>query len=154
MDKSTIEFLKTMNRFRFLKNRMKVKGPLSHAEHFMIGTIAECGEANEKGGGVTVSEVAKQLGATMAAVSKMLRGLENKGLITRTTSESDRRNVYIHLSDEGLRQQQEQVVVMETLVDRIITKMPEEDARKLNQLFTKFFEATKEVIEEDGEESC
>jgi DNA-binding MarR family transcriptional regulator len=152
MDRSTEEFLKTLHKFRFLKNRIQAGGPLSYAEHFMIATISECMEGkdkvNEGNKGITVSEIAHQLGATMAAVSKMLRSLENKGLITRETSESDRRNVYVRLSEKGMKEQKEQVIQMQTMVDRVIKKMDVEDAKHLNELFKKFYEATKEVIEE------
>lgn len=53
--------------------------------------------------GVTVGKLAAEERVSTAAMSKRVSRLERNGLVTRTTSESDRRRVGLTLSDEGQR---------------------------------------------------
>ena len=53
--------------------------------------------------GVTVGELAAEERVSTAAMSKRVSRLERDGLVTRTPSETDRRQVGLTLSDEGQR---------------------------------------------------
>jgi DNA-binding MarR family transcriptional regulator len=53
--------------------------------------------------GVTVGELASEERVSTAAMSKRVSRLERDGLVTRTQSETDRRQVGLTLSDEGQR---------------------------------------------------
>ena len=53
--------------------------------------------------GVTVGELASEERVSTAAMSKRVSRLERDGLVTRTQSEIDRRQVGLTLSDEGQR---------------------------------------------------
>src|SRR5947207_7932485 len=53
--------------------------------------------------GVTVGELASEERVSTAAMSKRVSRLERDGLVTRTPSEADRRQVGLTLTDEGQR---------------------------------------------------
>ena len=53
--------------------------------------------------GITVGELAAEERVSTAAMSKRVSRLERDGLVTRTQSETDRRQVGLTLSDEGQR---------------------------------------------------
>src|SRR5580765_2823 len=53
--------------------------------------------------GVTVGELAAEERVSTAAMSKRVSRLERDGLVTRTQSEKDRRQVGLTLTDEGQR---------------------------------------------------
>ncbi len=53
--------------------------------------------------GITVGELAVEERVSTAAMSKRVSRLERDGLVTRTPSETDRRQVGLTLSDEGQR---------------------------------------------------
>jgi DNA-binding MarR family transcriptional regulator len=53
--------------------------------------------------GVTVGELAAEERVSTAAMSKRVSRLERDGLVTRTQSETDRRQVGLTLTDEGQR---------------------------------------------------
>jgi|SRR5579871_1639332 len=53
--------------------------------------------------GVTVGELATEERVSTAAMSKRVSRLERDGLVTRTQSETDRRQVGLTLTDEGQR---------------------------------------------------
>ncbi len=53
--------------------------------------------------GVTVGELASEERVSTAAMSKRVSRLERDGLVTRTQSETDRRQVGLTLSEEGQR---------------------------------------------------
>jgi len=49
----------------------------------------------------TLSDIREYLSITKAAVSQILRSLENKGLIIRDVDKNDRRNLIITITPEG-----------------------------------------------------
>jgi DNA-binding MarR family transcriptional regulator len=53
--------------------------------------------------GVTVGELASEERVSTAAMSKRISRLERDGLVTRTKSETDRRQVGLSLTEEGQR---------------------------------------------------
>jgi DNA-binding MarR family transcriptional regulator len=50
---------------------------------------------------VMPSEAARKLGVTLAAITHKLNSLEEQGYIVRSISPTDRRSVYISLSEDG-----------------------------------------------------
>ena len=47
------------------------------------------------------SDIAKRLGITAPAVSKMLRSMEEKGYVERRVDEKDRRNTRVSITPDG-----------------------------------------------------
>lgn len=57
----------------------------------------------DKGGDgkITISELAAKAGVLPSAISRTLRGLEEKGYIVRNVNQKDRRNTYVELTAKG-----------------------------------------------------
>jgi len=49
----------------------------------------------------SLGEIVSALGVSYAAASKMINRLEDKGLVTRSINEMDRRSTDIHLTQKG-----------------------------------------------------
>jgi len=56
-----------------------------------------------KAPGITTGQLAKCLGITMSTTSGLVTKLADRGLIDRRSSEADRRQIPLELSEEGLR---------------------------------------------------
>jgi len=48
-----------------------------------------------------IGEIASAFGVSYAAASKMVNRLEDKGLVTRSINEMDRRSTEIHITEKG-----------------------------------------------------
>lgn len=57
--------------------------------------------SDETGNSITVSKLARRMYLNSSTVVRILDGLEAKGLVQRVRSNSDRRIVYISLTDQG-----------------------------------------------------
>jgi Transcriptional regulators len=88
-------------------------------------------------GGVTVTNIARKLNATMGATSKMLRSVEEKGYIERKLDDRDRRVVYIALTEKGEEMIAGAKRQMDDRVDRIIEKVGEEDTAEFLRILRK-----------------
>ena len=70
---------------------------LSSSEFSVMGAILQMGE----NGKITSSELAAKTKTLPPAVSRTLRGLEEKGYVERSVDKKDRRNTYISLTEKG-----------------------------------------------------
>jgi DNA-binding MarR family transcriptional regulator len=74
------------------------------AEHMMLGCIHNAQEELSGASDLKVSDIAKMMYLSPSAVSKMLNQLESKGLIERFSDKTDRRVVYVRLSEVGVQE--------------------------------------------------
>ena len=73
--------------------------------------------------GMKTSELTKYLCITKPATSKMLNVMEEKGYIYRTSNKSDRRVVYVKLTEEGEEFLKDQNRKFENFTCRVVEKM-------------------------------
>ena len=99
--------------------------------------------------GVTPSELAAALGTTPSAVSKMLRGMEERGLISRIPDTKDRRIVYLNLGSQGLSVLEQAQKHMQELTMHLAEKMGQEEVKQLIVLLKKLYRIMKEEYKED-----
>lgn len=74
-------------------------GQLYRSEFFLLVTVEEYCESNEKG--IKPSELAEMLDLSLPAVSKQIKAVEDKGYIERRYCTDDKRMVYITISPKG-----------------------------------------------------
>lgn len=60
-----------------------------------------------KSGSLSSGEIAEMMNLTCSNTSKVIRSVEDKGLIERVLGEKDRRQMYFILTDEGRRKLEE-----------------------------------------------
>lgn len=90
------ELFQAMSQFRKLKFSDMFPN-ISRAEFFTMSMIMDKGE----NGKITISELATKAHVLPPAMSRTLRGLENKGYVERNVNKQDRRNTYVELTEQG-----------------------------------------------------
>ncbi|WP_343344698.1 MarR family transcriptional regulator [Terrisporobacter petrolearius] len=98
--------------------------------------------------GMKTSELTKDLCITKPATSKMLNVMEEKGYIQRTSNKSDRRVVYVKLTQEGEAFLKDQNRKFENFTCQVVEKMGEEDTDNLIRLFGKLYDVIEELQSE------
>lgn len=98
-------------------------------------------------GVLTVSELAGKMHVKPSAVSRTLKSLEERGLITRMVNQSNRRNTFVEISEEGRKKQQEMKAAIEDVVESVLKRIEEDDLRKLIAYLNEVSEIAVEEIE-------
>jgi DNA-binding MarR family transcriptional regulator len=94
------------------------------------------------------SVIADKLGATRATVSKLLKGMEAKGWITKNTSAIDKRALYISLSDSGYQILLDFLPKNFNIVNQLLGSLSAEDLQTLSTLLKKIENGTHRYIQE------
>lgn len=92
---------------------------------------------------VTVAEIAAQMAVSVPAVSRTLRSLQDKGLITRQVNENDRRSVKVSVTDEGHRLLEQNLNRITTAMNTVMSAFTDEEIRVIAELYSKFAAAMK-----------
>lgn len=90
------ELFRAMSQFRKLKFNDMFPN-INQAEFFTMSMIMD----KEENGKITISELATKAHVLPPAMSRTLRGLENKGYVERNVNKQDRRNTYVELTEQG-----------------------------------------------------
>lgn len=102
---------------------------------------------------VWVSEIQSKLDFSKPAVSQILSGLENKGLIVRETDKRDRRKVMVVLTPQGRAILQAAKEHVHRMMEEAVARFGEEDSRKLIELINKLSDVTDEIMRENAEKA-
>lgn len=97
----------------------------------------------ESENGIKATSISRYTGLPKPAVSKMLNGLEQKQLIIRSHSKSDRRVVNIIITQNGFEYLSQAKEYFENLSNLIVDELGSEDSEK----FINLMEAVIDVIE-------
>ena len=98
--------------------------------------------------GIKTSDLTKNLCITKPATSKALNSLEEKGYIQRSSNKTDRRVVYVKLTEEGKLYLEEQNIKFKNFTCKVVEKMGEEDTDNLIRLFDKLYNIIEEIQSE------
>lgn len=153
---STYEGLfQAMSQFRKLKfSDMFPK--ISRAEFFTMNMIMD----KEDEGEITVSELATKAHVLPPAMSRTIRGLENKGYVERNVNKNDRRNTYVELTDAGREITLRTRNTMRDFGHAVMNQVDEEEIKRLtaylnhiyviaeNEIKARKFEERKEQDDE------
>lgn len=80
---------------------------------------------------VRMTDVSRFLSVSKAAVSQMLRSLENKGYITREVDRNNRRNVIVTLTPAGREVLEEQYGEFSRLLEMVVDRLGEDETREM-----------------------
>ncbi len=95
------QFLDAFSRFRRNKLLFPVLEGIPRAEFFIMHCIGVYQKKNPEKMGVRISALSAQSGMSMPAVSQVLNSMEEKGYVERCMTKSDRRVVYVCLTETG-----------------------------------------------------
>ena len=111
--------------------------------------------------GLKTSELTNKMCITKPATSKMLNIMEEKGYIERVSNKSDRRVVYVKLTEEGEAFLKDQNRKFEIFTCKVVERMGEEDTDNFIRLFGKLYDIVEElqyenenIKNEEGEKRC
>lgn len=145
------EFMEVSYKMKKLISNRTNKGELYQGEYMMLGAIermVECNNLKDKDlPGAKVGDIGKQLYVSKSATSKMLRSLEEKEYIERTTMPRDRRNVYIRLSDKGSKLITESKVNMNMFAIDVIEELGIEEMHEFIRLMNRLYEIMDQKLD-------
>ena len=102
--------------------------------------------------GITMRRIADVSHMTMSAVSKKISILEKKGLVTRRNSETDRRNVYITLTEQGKMICKQEKERKHAWMEKVVERMGEEDMLQMITLSNRMFDIMEELESQETEQ--
>lgn len=146
MEASSLEraFFSAMQRLRRL-HMIDVLGTMPRAEFFVLDVLARHRTFSPRAKGMYVSELAMQAHVSPQSVSRTLRAMEEKGYIAREIDPSNRRNVFIRLTPEGVAAWEAKHRAMHTYIDRVMDAMGEDDMRSLIALLGRLADTIEAV---------
>ena len=138
------ELIRSLHRFGRLNTGqiMELEG-LTQGEFFCLGMLIQHVEVHPEG--MYVWELARHMRVSPPGASRMLRGMEHKGLIERRVDRADRRNTYISVTAGGRAAWERAAKRVERVMDRVVARMGVEDLRTLVALWNRF----SDIIEEE-----
>lgn len=102
---------------------------------------------------MTATDLCEQTRIRKSQMARTLNEMEEKGLILRTRSRLDRRQVLVELNPEKaevfFRQHQQTLEIVQAIAE----KMTVEKARQMTQLLNEAADAAREVLREMGKEA-
>lgn len=131
-----------MNAFHRIK-KVRVTSIMgwTEGEFFALSVIGKHMKEHPKEKGIYVSDMATKLHMAPSAASRMLKNLENKGLIERSVNINDRRNTNVCLTQLGQTQLEKSGKEMETYIIKVMERMGEQEVRQLIHLCNKMADA-------------
>lgn len=146
MKKEQKEFFGLLDEFRKL-NISSMLPHIHHGDACIIKAIREVGEEKQDGENVRVAEIVEAMQAPAPAVSRGLRGLEERGLITRRVDEKDRRNTFVELTEAGRSLSREIESIMADFADAVFERAGAESFEQLNQSMRLLVQLSRDEIE-------
>ncbi|XDF44529.1 MarR family winged helix-turn-helix transcriptional regulator [Saccharolobus solfataricus] len=95
--------------------------------------------ALEEEGKVPMSRIAEKYMLTKAGLTNIIDRLEEKELVRRVRSESDRRVIYVELTEKGRERLMESRKIFLNVLSSFLSKLSEDEIRELERLFSKLF---------------
>lgn len=136
------ELAEKFHRMRQLMIHLPSKLGVSHSEFCTMNIICE----NKAEDGISVSKIAAALEVTPPAVSRMLKTLEERGLIERRVNAFNRRSTMVMLTENGEKLLDTAHASFIGLMKCIAEKMGEERLREFNVLYDEILNIMSEYI--------
>jgi DNA-binding MarR family transcriptional regulator len=151
------DFFNVMEEFRKL-NIASLLPDMSHGDFAVLKAISMEGRCRGAGHPqapghpqtpeqTKVSQIVRCLGLPPPAISRSLRGLEQKGYIRRRVDEGDRRNTFVMLTALGESRLMTAEETMSDFAEAVFEAMGEDTMERLNGYLHSFVNTAKKEIE-------
>lgn len=147
MPEDKYAIVEQFRRMRQFMNSIPLKTGISHSEFCLLHIIVE--NNSDSGSGMTVSAIAAELEVTPPAVSRSLKSLEGRGLITRETNLINRRNTMVRLTENGYELLENSRRQMDAVMEYVNEKMGEERKKQLYELLTEMTDIIENYVKGD-----
>ena len=136
------DLFRDMNQFHKLKFSDMMQN-MSKADFIVMNVIMNKGKEDK----MTISELAAIARMLPSAISRTLKGLEEKGYVERTINKQDRRNTYVELTEEGKKQTREVRQVMRDFGKTVMAKLDEHEVNELILYLNNIYSIAEKEIE-------
>lgn len=106
-------------------------------------TVIVCREKENR---IKVSEVAERMGVSSPAVSRMLKKLEEQGMIERVTDKEDRRSVCVTPTEQGSELAGRIKENLQDFAGCVLSQMNEEDYERVIIFFRELYDASEKKL--------
>ena len=131
------EIFRALHRFGRLSTGQLIEMEgLTQGEFFGLSMLRE--HLREHPEGMHVRELADKARVSPPRVSRMLRDMEEKGLIERRIDRNDRRNTYTVLTEQGEEAWQRTAERLSAFLDRVLDRMGPDNVRTMIDLWNQF----------------
>ena len=154
------KFLLQMHNFHKIKFWSLVP-ELNPSEHMLVFALCRCevGKSGELSDdfdiklsamkGVKVSDLTKVVRMTMPGVSRLLAGLEEKGIIERRIDKSDRRNTLVFLTEDGYSKIREYKKRINKYFETVFERFGEDRVAEVIELIGELAEIVQEELNKE-----
>ena len=146
MDISSDEVLNSWLRLTTAIGNLRITSALPYNELLICGLLYR----NQKSGApefLTATDLCRATGMLKSQMNRTLNSMEKKGLISRTRSGQDRRQVYISFNMEQVEFYERQHEKVLFCVDTLLEKVGRNRAEEIVKLFTLISDMADEVTE-------
>jgi len=95
--------------------------------------------------GTPATKIAPLMGLEARSLTRMLKTMEEKGLITKKPDLQDKRSVRIYLTDKGKRKKEISVVTIKDFNERVLTSVGKEELERFFAVFGKISSVIEEI---------
>lgn len=138
----TVKFMESLN-------LLPTNTPLSQTEFRLIREIVM---EREAGNQIISSELARRLNITRSAVSQLVAKLEQRGIVERKASPTDRKIFYVVLSESSLNVFKQQCDEANKLINRVVEEFGKEKTDQLIELYEEFAAVFDKLSNENEKE--
>ncbi|HEX2985215.1 MAG TPA: MarR family transcriptional regulator [Caproiciproducens sp.] len=141
--------LQAMHRLKKTPSNFFMMQGLSRTEFFVLHRLHYMEkEQNKEQPGIKTTDLSIAAEMSKPAVSQILNSLEDRGLIERFMTKSDRRVVFVRITQPGLEQLDKRKEQLNLLLDKVIRELGPQDTAELTRLFEKLHHITEKLEKE------
>ncbi len=133
-DEDGRKLFEAFHRFKNLKPGNHLNKDMSQGEFMALIIISDYMEEHPQSEGIYVSELAKSMKVMPSAISRILKVLDEKKLVTRKVDEKDRRNTYVFLTEEGIKDCEKHKRIFDNYLQNIARRLGSERIEQISIL--------------------
>ena len=131
-------------RLRKLLSAGDLQASVGYKRHFVTTFIIDGKGENGK---ITISELASRAKMLPSAISRTLKGLEERGYVERNVNKNDRRNTYVELTEAGRQLTEEARQTMSDFGKSVMSQVDEADMKRLISYLDNIYHIAEKEIE-------
>ena len=138
------ELMRTLHQFPKLRSEFSIPG-ISRGKLMLMSAAWEISQGDASRG-IRVSELVARLEIPASGVSRLLKGLEEDGILKRSLDPKDRRTTLVTFTEEGVDTMRKCIVMVGDMLDSIIAGMGEEKVQTICSLLDELYSLSASVL--------
>jgi len=129
------------------------RGMLENINRANKGELFVLHYLSERNAQVLPSELSAALNASTGRISAVLASLERKGQIERDIDKTNRRNILVTITEEGLKRAETEMKEIRRKITHVFTEMGEADTAEFIKLTKEFWELMQKYMSQSHDET-